>query len=174
MLHITVMITAHPHSSGSEPLPCAGSNSAPTVSEVCDEETLWQWPWLQKRLDVLSSVNHFIKQQLIFSSSLPIIIINSSLKIKQGCWNYLINIALLQAFTYDHLENNSIGIVLINPLFYTQGFILKALVWYYLGSQSSYWYDRLWGLFLKDNITKQKIIFLMRFMLFLKTVLPLS
>ena len=48
---VVVITAAQLHSTKSELRFCAGSNPARDVSEICDGEDLWQWSWLEIRLN---------------------------------------------------------------------------------------------------------------------------
>ena len=50
---VVVITTAQLHSTNSELSFCTGSNPADSMSEIQDGEDLWQWSWLEIRLNPL-------------------------------------------------------------------------------------------------------------------------
>lgn len=44
---------------------CTGSNSARGVSEICNDESLWQWPWLEIRLIIFHRSTIPLRQFII-------------------------------------------------------------------------------------------------------------
>ena len=65
---IVVITTAQPHSTGPELRLCAGSNHACCVSEIRDGEDLWQWYWLEIRLNAFRR-STIIRKQFINSKN---------------------------------------------------------------------------------------------------------
>ena len=66
---VAVITTTQLHATKSELRFCAGSNPASSVSEICNDEKLWQQP--RQELS-LSSVNHFTKAILHLHHHIPI------------------------------------------------------------------------------------------------------
>ena len=62
---VVVITATQPHSTKPEPRFCTGSNPAHSMSELHDGKHLWQWSWLEIRLNDLSSVNIPQKQFII-------------------------------------------------------------------------------------------------------------
>ena len=69
---VVVITTARLHSTKPELRFCAGWNPAPGVSEIPDGEDLWQWSWLEIRLNAFrrSTIPHkqFIINSFILSN----------------------------------------------------------------------------------------------------------
>ena len=74
--NIVFIITAQLRSTKPEPRFCTGSSPACCVSEICNGENLWQWSWLEIRLNILL-VNQLANtiHQFIFLSIACIILV---------------------------------------------------------------------------------------------------
>ena len=65
-----VMTTPQLHSTKPELRFFAGSNPASSVSEICDGEDLWQWSWLEIRLNAFCQT--IPEKQFIIICSTPV------------------------------------------------------------------------------------------------------
>ena len=79
---VVVITTAQLHSTKPELRFCAGSNPARGVSEIRDGEDLWQWSWLEIRLNAFHLSTIPQKQFIII---IIIFILRSSFKIHRNC-----------------------------------------------------------------------------------------